>query len=390
MANELSVAELQAEAGCSICLDYLSDPVTTECGHNFCYSCIRQCWEGLQEVFPCPTCFSHCSGQLRINTQLRQVVSVVQQLPVSENNMKQLCEKHGEALDLFCEEDLELLCPQCRLSSDHQHHDTLPIKEAAMRYRRKLKGYAERLQEQIKEIEIQCELQVFRSMKVRLNMRNWKKASKSEFEELKQFLDREEDVMQARLHLDEKDIKEKLKENRNLLSAHVATIRNMVSDIREKCLQADMDFLRTAGCIINTYESIQVPEVFSYELRKESCRLPPHYCSLQKLISTFQVDVTLDVQNVPPDVVISEDRKSMKLAEETNASPVLPPYYVTVPAREALRSGRYFWQVEVRGSGKWRVGVCYQSVRLGGFTAPGDGGSWQIQQSTNVPGVGER
>uniref|UniRef100_A0A8C4PV66 RING-type domain-containing protein n=1 Tax=Equus asinus asinus TaxID=83772 RepID=A0A8C4PV66_EQUAS len=54
MAFAVSLAKLQAEASCPICLDYLRDPVTIHCGHNFCLSCIHQRWEDLQDIFPCP------------------------------------------------------------------------------------------------------------------------------------------------------------------------------------------------------------------------------------------------------------------------------------------------------------------------------------------------
>lgn len=36
-----ALAGLQAEANCSICLDYLRDPVTIKYGQNFCYFCIQ-------------------------------------------------------------------------------------------------------------------------------------------------------------------------------------------------------------------------------------------------------------------------------------------------------------------------------------------------------------
>uniref|UniRef100_A0A8D2FP79 RING-type domain-containing protein n=1 Tax=Theropithecus gelada TaxID=9565 RepID=A0A8D2FP79_THEGE len=65
MAFAASLAELQAEASCPICLDYMKDPVTTHCGHNFCHSCIHQCWEDLQDVLPCPDCLYHCPENLR-------------------------------------------------------------------------------------------------------------------------------------------------------------------------------------------------------------------------------------------------------------------------------------------------------------------------------------
>ncbi|XP_017316029.1 E3 ubiquitin-protein ligase TRIM17 [Ictalurus punctatus] len=43
---------------CLVCLDPLTDPVTTDCGHNFCMTCINEYWdqEDQRGVYSCPEC----------------------------------------------------------------------------------------------------------------------------------------------------------------------------------------------------------------------------------------------------------------------------------------------------------------------------------------------
>ncbi|XP_027034210.2 zinc-binding protein A33-like [Tachysurus fulvidraco] len=59
---------------CPICLDVFTDPVTTPCGHNFCNSCLTQCW-GQSQHCQCPVCKEKFTKRpkLKINTTLREV-----------------------------------------------------------------------------------------------------------------------------------------------------------------------------------------------------------------------------------------------------------------------------------------------------------------------------
>uniref|UniRef100_A0A8C2C4B4 RING-type domain-containing protein n=1 Tax=Cyprinus carpio TaxID=7962 RepID=A0A8C2C4B4_CYPCA len=66
---------LNEELQCSVCLDVFTNPVTTPCGHNFCKSCLNQCWDKSEDCSSpfCKETFSR-RPDLKINTALRQVV----------------------------------------------------------------------------------------------------------------------------------------------------------------------------------------------------------------------------------------------------------------------------------------------------------------------------
>ncbi|KAJ8781780.1 hypothetical protein J1605_010764 [Eschrichtius robustus] len=66
---------------------------------------------------------------------------------------KPLCEKRKQVLSPFCEKDLELLRPQCRVSSDPHHHPLGPMEQAAACHTRRLKGYAEPLENKSKTLK---------------------------------------------------------------------------------------------------------------------------------------------------------------------------------------------------------------------------------------------
>ncbi|KAM3857576.1 tripartite motif-containing protein 16-like [Diretmus argenteus] len=63
---------------CSVCLDLLKDPVTINCGHSYCRSCMEGCWDLEEEkgVFSCPQCRESFSPRpvLRRNNVLAEIL----------------------------------------------------------------------------------------------------------------------------------------------------------------------------------------------------------------------------------------------------------------------------------------------------------------------------
>ncbi|KAM9607636.1 tripartite motif-containing protein 60-like [Trichechus inunguis] len=407
MAFAASLADLHTEASCPVCLDYLKDPVTIDCGHNFCLSCIHQCWVDLQDIFPCPVCLQQCSnGSLKRNTQLCNMTDIVKQLPITRSKRKRqeekpLCEKHNQTMALFCAKDLELLCPQCRISSNHQDHHLMPIEKAATSHRRKLKSYIEPLRKQVLDAENGLEMAVSKLVELKHKVESQKTELLSEFQQITHFLVKDQEAIQVRLLNEEKDVLKNLIENKIQISDHTCTLKSLLNEITEKCVQADWDLLTGVGSIHKKYELLQNPAVFSYELEREHCSLPPQYFGLQNMISIFQVNLILDPETAHPDLIISEDRKTMMYKMmDPNCPHNLSEFnvYPSALSSEGFDSGRHFWQVEVRGRGDWSLGVCKESFPRNAITLPSpNNGCWQIQlwaskfatcQSVNLSRIG--
>ncbi|KAM7141610.1 tripartite motif-containing protein 60-like [Molossus nigricans] len=389
-----SLAELQAEASCPVCLDYLTDPVTIECGHNFCGSCIHQRWVGLQDIFPCPVCLHHCPDRdFRRNPQLRHMTEMVKQIPTMRKKRKRqenpLCEQHKEDLILFCEKDLELLCPQCMDSSEHRGHPLMPIGEAEASHRRKLKSYLGPLREQMEDTEKGLEMQISKGFDLRWKMENRRSELYSEAGLFKSLLEKEQDEIHVSLLAEEKGIHENIIEGKTQLSNYSSILINLLSEIISKCLQTDLDLLTGIESTHNRYENLETPAVVSYELKRASFTLPPHYFGLHKMMSTFQVDLSLDPETAHPSLIISRDRKSVTYRTVDGLHD--PQALTSSPAvlsSEGFAAGRHFWQVEIGGLGAWSLGVCKESFPRNALMSPTPrNGCWQIELLTGTFGT---
>ncbi|XP_061469450.1 E3 ubiquitin-protein ligase TRIM39-like [Rhineura floridana] len=132
MASAPLSADVRKEAMCPICTEYLTDPVSVDCGHNFCRDCITKYYEIWKESGPvkCPLCKAKIwKGNFRVNWQLR---SIAEAFRLAKEN---LCVKHKKELSLFCKEDRELVCVVCEHSSEHRSHTTVLIEDALQEYK---------------------------------------------------------------------------------------------------------------------------------------------------------------------------------------------------------------------------------------------------------------
>ncbi|XP_067865670.1 E3 ubiquitin-protein ligase TRIM39-like isoform X2 [Heterodontus francisci] len=148
----MASADLTHELTCAICLEMFTDPVSLECGHHFCRSCISQSWEKVPGDVSCPQCRQLFTQRKVMSARtLGNVVEKVrlQQEKVTQRVEEIYCEEHEEKLKLFCEEEQQAICVVCGMSRAHKTHSVIPIKEAAQIYKEKLEKALGFLQKQM-------------------------------------------------------------------------------------------------------------------------------------------------------------------------------------------------------------------------------------------------
>uniref|UniRef100_A0A671NJC2 E3 ubiquitin/ISG15 ligase TRIM25-like n=1 Tax=Sinocyclocheilus anshuiensis TaxID=1608454 RepID=A0A671NJC2_9TELE len=202
----------QDEFMCSVCLDLLKDPVTIQCGHSYCKSCITGCWdqEDQKRVYSCPQCRQTFSPRpaLARNTMLADLVEKLKKtkLPTDcyagagdvqcdvctgrkykavksclmcqesycQNHLEQheslfkgkrhnltevtgrlqemICQKHEKLLELFCCTDQKCICVLCMMD-EHKNHDTVSAAEQRTDKEKQLKEMQKTFQQRIQQRE---------------------------------------------------------------------------------------------------------------------------------------------------------------------------------------------------------------------------------------------
>ncbi|KAF5913589.1 hypothetical protein HPG69_017209 [Diceros bicornis minor] len=260
------------------------------------------------------------------------------------------CEKHNQVPTLFCEEDLELLCPQCKVSSDHLDHTLTPIEKAAASHRRKLKSYIEPLRKQVEEAE----------------------------RGLKHFFPKEQDAIHARLLMEEKDDEKDLADNKRQTPDPIFTLKKSALEVFPGRYGVTDGLER-----IYKYENLKTPT--DRELRCLSTIFKP-----AKNVQHISGILTLYLKTSHHKLINSENRKSMMFdMRKPNCPPGFSPLtFYTVLGSEGFDAGRRFWQVEVRGTGVWSFGICKESLPGNANTAPfARNACWQFHHQTNAGSI---
>lgn len=240
------IKKMREEAGCSVCLRLMTEPVTIECGHNFCQKCIEGVTENQQVTSSprsshCPLCRAPFEKDcLKPNEQLENLIKIIKEM-----EHERMCEEHGEQLELFCRNDEQLICWSCEQSPQHRAHNTAVVEDVYPEYKEKLQETLTRLKKDQDFCESGKLFTGKQIIKWQEDIEDQRKKIQAEFRNLHNFLHAEEKCHLWRLEN---------KKEQNLSSSEVGEanlekqsnkLESLILELEKICQDPGLDLLQS-------------------------------------------------------------------------------------------------------------------------------------------------
>ncbi|KAI4900395.1 hypothetical protein NFI96_017771, partial [Prochilodus magdalenae] len=440
---------------CSICLNVFTDPVTTPCGHVFCKTCLSNYWDNNLHCPLCKEEFTE-RPELKINTTLTEAVGHLQKengLDQPEivcdvctevklkalkscldcgvtfckshleshavaklkkhmliNPVKKLedyiCQKHERPLLFFCRDEQTYVCQFCT-ETDHRTHNTVPVEEESGEKKTQLGKMHTEVQQMIQYRTKKIEEIKF---SVELRKKNTEKEiadSVEVFTALMRSIERTRDELHEAMEEKQRAVE---KSAEDIIKA----LEQEINELKEKDTELEqLSYTEDHLHLLQVYSSLRSPEdknnwadvrvdtrVSMEPVRKALLQLQQTlnktlFDSELKRMEQYAVDVTLDPDTAHPTLILSNDGKQVVCGDKRHNLPDNPKrftYYIMVLGKEGFSSGRFYYEVEVKGKTEWNFGVAKASInRKGMITLRPEHGFWALiltNKNEYKPGTG--
>ncbi|XP_078138320.1 E3 ubiquitin-protein ligase TRIM21-like [Centroberyx gerrardi] len=307
-----------------------------------------------------------------------------------ENLEGRMCKKHDRPLELFCKTDQMCVCQFCT-ELDHKLHQIIPLMEGYEGKKAELGKMIQERRLKIQEIKHSVEL-------------SEEDADREIADSVRVFTALMQSVERGQAELIE-TIQEKQKTTEKQAEGFIKELEQEISELMKRTAEVEQ-LSRTEDHLhlLQSFPSLNTPphtkdwtEVSvhrsSYEgtvrravaqlektLRKEMKKL----CADVELkrVQQYAVDVTLDPDTAYAALILSDDGKQVKCGDVWKNLPDNPErfsYCANVLGKQSFSSGRFYYEVQVKGKTAWGLGVARGSIdRKGEITRSPEKGCWTV------------
>ncbi|XP_076015491.1 E3 ubiquitin-protein ligase TRIM21-like [Genypterus blacodes] len=404
---------------CFICLEVFTDPVSTSCGHNFCKACITQHWDSNVQCV-CPLCkkMFHTRPELHVNTFISQMAAEFTQSRQNEASRrseepaakrKVQCDvcpgTKLKPLELFCRTDQTCVC-LIRPVLDHKNHEFVPLEEEYEGKKSELEKMVAELQQKIKLTLLKIQ-EMKQSAKVSMEAADRERADGDQvFTTLKQLVEKIQADFMETLKEEQRSTEKQTEDFIKELQQELSGKRERADEVEKLLLSEDHLHLLQNFSSINTPPTKDWTQVTVQQRSHEECGSAVAQLEetisgeLKKLlkvelrrIQQFAVDVTLDPDTAHIRLTLSDDEKQVHFGDVWKNLPDNPQRFypcVNVLGKQSFSSGKFYFEVQVKGKTEWELGVTREtSQRKGVITLSPQDGFWTIWLGSNEYFVGD-
>ncbi|XP_035856388.1 E3 ubiquitin-protein ligase TRIM21-like isoform X1 [Sander lucioperca] len=316
-----------------------------------------------------------------------------------ENLEGRMCTKHDKPLELFCKTNQTCVCMLCTVL-EHKTHDFVPLKEEYEEKKAELGKTEAEIQQMIQKRRLKIQ-----EIKHSVDLSE-EDADREIAEGVQVFTSLKESVERGLNELIN-TIKEKQKTTEKQAEAFIKELEQEISELMKRSTEVEQvlrseDHLHLLQSVQSlniqqppptkdwtevsvppsSYEGTVVKAVVQLEetLSKEMKKLLE---SELKRVQQYAVDVSLDPDTAHPKLILSDDGKQVNLGDVRKNLPDNPERFskcVNVLGKQSFPSGRFYFEVQIKGKTRWDLGVARESIdRKRQITTSPKDGFWTIR-----------
>ncbi|XP_067441711.1 E3 ubiquitin-protein ligase TRIM21-like [Thunnus thynnus] len=359
-----------------------------------CDVCTGTKLKALKSCLVCLTsyCETHLEPHLTVSGLKRH-----QLMDPVENLEDRMCMKHDKPLELFCKTDQTCVCMLCSVL-DHKTHDVVPLKEEYEGKKAELGKTEAETQQMIQKRRLKIQ-EIKHSVDLSKEDADREKAEGVQvFTALKESVERSLneliETIEEKQRTTEKQAEDFIKE----LEQEISDLMKRSSEVKQLSRSEDhlhllqnFPSLKAAlptkdwtavsvrppsyeGTVVRAVT--QLEETLSKEMKKLLVEVE------LKRVQQYAVDVTLDPDTAYFWLILSNDGKQVNHGDVKKNLPDNPERftrYANVLGKQSFSSGRFYFEVQVKGKTKWTLGVARESInRKGQIPLSPQNGYWTI------------
>ncbi|XP_062419063.1 E3 ubiquitin-protein ligase TRIM21-like [Pungitius pungitius] len=311
-----------------------------------------------------------------------------------ENLEARMCTKHDKLLELFCKTDQMCVCMLCTVL-EHKNHEYVPLREEYEGKKAELGKTEAEVQQMIQKRRLKIQ-EIKHSVKL-----SEEQADREVLEGVLVFSALKESVERSQVELMD-TIKEKQRKTQKEAEGFIKELEQEISELKKRSTEVELlsrseDHLHLLQSFrtLNTapptkdwtgvrvsppsYEGTVVRAV--NQLEKKLSNQMKKLLELKR-VQQSAVDVTLDPDTANPRLILSDDGKQVKDGDVEKNLPNNPERFnlcAVVLGKQSLSSGRFYYEVQVKGKTDWDLGVVRKSInRKGIISLSPQNGYWTI------------